>query len=498
MDRTTTSLANGTYRFEGLRPGIYSVAEAQPASYLDGRDTLGNSGGIRRNDHFSDVSLAVGQQADGYLFGEKTPPDLVVTKSDGVTAAKPGELLTYTITVVNSAAQKAERVTVTDDFPATLELLSISDGGRYDARTGVITWNVGSIAGNHAQTITLTVVARVPASVAQGLASVTNSVSAFDLHRVDATPANNIAHDTDRLSAAPDLYVFKTDNLATAKVGQETTYTIRGGNAGELTSQRVIVTDTLPPGLRFVAASGGGQLVDGRVVWKLGDLAPGQSFQLTVRVVVEAAAGSQTVINTVSIADRFGVFHDATPANNQSADATKIEPFEAFAFDSFHHPFGEIGRSGLLPLLSPIDIYRDASLPLAPIYSGEADPGATLVVSLYNSKGEQIGSQTVLVDAGGNWLTTFASATMRDIPSSVRIALQPAPYSYGEAFGHNLRTYFSPALNPGHFFETIRGLGLDRRTAPLLSGLGLENPLQLGTVKYGGELLSTQATATGE
>ena len=40
-------------------------------------------------------------------------------------------------------------------------------------------------------------------------------------------------------------------------------------------------------------------------------------------------------------------------------------------------------------------------------------------------------------------------------------------------------------------------LGLFVATAPLLSGLGLENPLQLGSVKYGGELLSTQSTASG-
>ena len=103
-----------------------------------------------------------------------------------------------------------------------------------------------------------------------------------------------------------------------------------------------------------------------------------------------------------------------------------------------------------------------------------------------------------MVDAGGNWLTTFTSSTMRDTPSSVRISMLPAPFSYGDSFGHNLRAYYSPAINPGHFFETIRDLGFDHSSAPLLDGLGLENPLQLGSVKYGGELLSTQGTASGE
>jgi hypothetical protein len=116
------------------------------------------------------------------------------------------------------------------------------------------------------------------------------------------------------------------------------------------------------------------------------------------------------------------------------------------------------------------------------MYSGEADPGATLVVSLFNAKGENIGSQTVVVDAGGNWLASFPSTTVRDIPNSVQISQLSASYSRGDTFGHNLRTYFSPALNQGHFFLSATGANLSSEPAPLLGGLGLENPLQLGSV----------------
>ena len=389
-------------------------------------------------------------------------------------------------------------MTVTDQFPTALQFVSASNGGTLDPVTGVITWNVGTIAGANAQTITLTVIARVPSIVPAGLRSVTNTVTALDISGADATPANNTASDTDSIPAPADLYVLKTDNLATAKVGQQTTYTITGGNAGGQTAEGVVISDTLPPGLRLVSASNGGQLTDGRVVWNLGDLAPGATFQLSVRVVVESAASGKNVINTVTIADRFGSPEDLTPADNSATDSTRIAPFDLFAYDTFHNFGSRAHRPGSLPLLGPIDVSREALLPLAPVYSGEADPGATLVVSLYNAKGEEIGSQTVMADAGGNWLTAFTSSTMRDTPSSVRISLLPAPASYGDSFGHNLRAYFSPALNPGHFFETIRGLGFDRGSAPLLDGLGLENPLQLGSVKYGGELLSTQGTASGE
>ena len=495
---SAVSAADGGYTFANLRPGTYTLTETQPAGYLDGTDTVGTAGGTPTNDTFSAIALAVGQTGGGYLFGELTAPDLVVTKTDGTATAKPGDLLTYTITVANASLQQAASVTVTDQFPSALQFVSASNGGTLDPLTGVITWNVGAIAGANAQTITLTVVARVPATLPHGVSSVTNTVTATDVSGVDANPANNTAGDTDSIPASADLYVFKTDNLKTAQVGQQTTYTITGGNAGEQTAEGVVVSDALPPGLRFVSASNGGQLAGGRVVWNLGDLAPGATFQLTVRTVVESATSGKNVLNTVTIADRFGSPDDVTPFNNSATDATRIEIAAVFAFDTFHNFASHGPRAGLLPGLSPIDVSREALLPLAPVYSGEADPGSTLVVSLYNAKGEQIGSQTVMVDAGGNWLTTFTSSVMRDTPSSVRISLLPAPASYGDSFGHNLRAYFSPALNPGHFFETIRDLGFDRSSAPLLDGLGLENPLQLGSVKYGGELLSTQGTASGE
>ena len=39
------SAADGSYSFADLRPGTYQVNEAQPAAYLDGKDTTGSTGG---------------------------------------------------------------------------------------------------------------------------------------------------------------------------------------------------------------------------------------------------------------------------------------------------------------------------------------------------------------------------------------------------------------------------------------------------------------------
>jgi hypothetical protein len=138
-------------------------------------------------------------------------------------------------------------------------------------------------------------------------------------------------------------------------------------------------------------------------------------------------------------------------------------------------------------------------LPIAPIYSGAANPGATLVIDLYNANGTHIASMTVMADAGGNWLANFGTATLRDTPSDVRITQVNAPYSFGAGLGQNLRTYYAPAaLNPGHFLSQSTDYGLDTEPAPLLGGLDLANPIQLGAVKYGAEFLPSEGVASGE
>jgi protocatechuate 3,4-dioxygenase beta subunit len=73
VDLHTTTAADGTYRFTGLRPGVYTLRESQPASYLDGKDTVGAAGGILSNDRIDQINLPGGVTALGYHFGEVVP-----------------------------------------------------------------------------------------------------------------------------------------------------------------------------------------------------------------------------------------------------------------------------------------------------------------------------------------------------------------------------------------------------------------------------------------
>ena len=148
-----------------------------------------------------------------------TTPDLVVTKTDGVTSASPGDTLIYTLTISNAGAQDASGVIVTDTLPANTTFVSASDGGTFSG--GVVTWNVGGLAARTSVTRTVTVL--VDSTVAAGVTSLTNTASATDdgAGGPDPTPANNTDTDTDTLVAAPDLVVTKTDGVTTASAGAD-------------------------------------------------------------------------------------------------------------------------------------------------------------------------------------------------------------------------------------------------------------------------------------
>lgn len=74
--RTTTTDANGFYRFDGLAPGVYGVAEAQPSNYIDGQDCPGNAGGTAGNDRITGANLSPGVHGTEYNFGELIPSSI--------------------------------------------------------------------------------------------------------------------------------------------------------------------------------------------------------------------------------------------------------------------------------------------------------------------------------------------------------------------------------------------------------------------------------------
>ena len=101
---TATTDTSGFYRFENLAPGMYGVAEAQPAGYYDGLDAPGTIGGTAHNpgDLIDGVSLPSGVAAKEYDFGELLPASIsgqVFADLNNNSALDSGEPLLVGVTI---------------------------------------------------------------------------------------------------------------------------------------------------------------------------------------------------------------------------------------------------------------------------------------------------------------------------------------------------------------------------------------------------------------
>ena len=79
VNLTATTSGAGAYSFTNLRPSSaagYTITETQPATFLDGRDTIGTPGGTAANDVFSGVVLTAGTAGVTNNFGELAPSSL--------------------------------------------------------------------------------------------------------------------------------------------------------------------------------------------------------------------------------------------------------------------------------------------------------------------------------------------------------------------------------------------------------------------------------------
>lgn len=264
-------------------------------------------------------------------------PDLVVTKTNGVSVLDPGDPVTYTVTVRNVGNQDATGVVVTDVLPAALDrsagAVTLSPAGSYAPSTGTATWAVGDLAAGSQLVLTLSTTVRDP--LPAGTTTVANTARAADdgSNGPDPTPSDNQATDVDPVgpNAVPDLAVTKDDGVGTTTPGAVLAYTVTATNLGPADAADVVVTDTLPPATTVVDADGG--TVDtgaGTVTWVvplLGGNGPGgagstATFTLRLRVDPAVPAGLTALTNRVTVDDGPG--GDVPDSKNVASDTDTL------------------------------------------------------------------------------------------------------------------------------------------------------------------------------
>jgi hypothetical protein len=435
------------------------------------------------------------------IVDDEAPPAMAI---NDVTVNEAAGTATFTVTL-NRASTSAISANFTTGNVTALA------GADYVATAGTVNFAPGQVS----QTITVSILDDTIFETSESFDLILSA--AVNATIADNTGTGTIRDDGTGSGGTDDDTPSFTVSSPTASEGGFAVFTVSLSNPSTtpVTLALALVNGTATaadfgPGLQ-VSTNGGATWTNATTA----TIAPGQTSVLvrtplatdalreapeTFTLTATLTSGAATNANATGTATILDVPAPTPPPPPPFVPPSKGFEFQYDTFNNFSENRSEPEAEPLAfqRLVRSIEVDRPALLPLAPIYSGEADPGATLVIDIYNAKGERIGSQTVVADSGGNWLATFPTTTLRDAPNTARVTQFAPTYSMDEKWGHNLRTYFTPALNAGHFSLDIRGgADLSGEAAPLLSGLALEDPLQLGAVKYGGEFLTRQATASG-
>ncbi len=249
--------------------------------------------------------------------------DLSITNSDGVISLTPGTTDTYTIVVSNTGPSDAVDLTIPDTLPAGFTDGSsgtLAAGVTFSVFSGTAEWNGVNVGTG--QTVTLTLSGSV-------LSGATGSFvnTATVVVPPGSTDSNSVTSATDTDSLVPSATLSITQvvdggSSVVANEGQTVTFDTTVTDTGPSDATGVSVAEILPPGLTFVASSGGVyDAITG--IWSIGTVAAGTSVTLVITATV-ASEASFTVTATVSANDASSVNSTATVNGNADVGVTEV------------------------------------------------------------------------------------------------------------------------------------------------------------------------------
>ena len=282
---STGTGANTQVRLVDTVPTGMSFVSSDPASTREGSQVTFALGTLNPDDR-STVTIVLRADQTGDWTNQATvtsaegatdsaeatttvvQPVLALTKSGPATALLNANF-DYTITVTNNGDGDATGATVVDTLPAGLTYVSSDPAGAASGST--VTWNVGELAPDASETITLTV--RGTAGGAK--VNVATASSGGNSFQPEARATTTIL--------VPDITVEKTGRPAMF-VGNQVTYTLTASNSGDAALTGVTITDTIPTGMSYVTSSPAGTVSDdgAQVTWSVGNLAVDAETSVTV------------------------------------------------------------------------------------------------------------------------------------------------------------------------------------------------------------------------
>ncbi len=249
--------------------------------------------------------------------------DLRLQKRASQATASSGDQLIYTLTVINDGPDDAPDAVVIDVLPDGVSYVGDTDDCT-EGPVGTLTCRVGELLAGNSRSFALLV--ELDDDLDSGTELV-NRARVTAMGAIDRDPSNNSASAAVIVRNAADLTIRKTASDLTPRPGQQLVYLITVVNGGPAVAEDVVVRDTIPAGLTYVADTGGCD-ASGLPLLEcmIGDLAAGASRQIAVTVEVDDSIQAGTTLSNRARVVSSG--SDPNPQDNEST-ATVIVTSEA-------------------------------------------------------------------------------------------------------------------------------------------------------------------------
>jgi len=285
-------------------------------------------------------------------------PDLVIVKTDNVTATVAGGVVLYKIAYSNVGKQDAIGVVITERLPDRTTFNGTYSFGDWDTEGGVYyTHAVGDLPAGASGFVTFAVT--LDATLPSGFNGISNTVIIEDSGNggPDPDPSNNTSTDTTPISTDPraDLRVTKTDGKTVVHPGEAVTYTITVTNAGPTAVTGAIFNDEIPAALRYVtytAVVAGGATASslsgiGNSITGTLNLPVGGTVTYTVKGTLDSDATGR-LTNAATVVPPAGIV-DPNTGDNTGIDDDEIVPVSDLSLDKSYTYTDLDGSRSLTP-----------------------------------------------------------------------------------------------------------------------------------------------------
>ena len=295
MTNLTASPLKGVM-LTGKLSGAVKLTGATPQGVVDGSDAKWNVGVLAAKQ--SKLFAMHGQaNATGVLIGCSDVTFDLPQVCLSIKAVKPAlqivktapaevllcETIVSKIVVTNTGTGKATNIRVQDNLPDGVTTMDGKSASAYD---------FGDIPPGEARQVTI----RTKAT-RTGKFATRAELSADDGLSGSADAATNVI--------VPKLAV---DVASPQKrfVGRNATYSVTVTNKGDAAARDTVLTGSVPPGAKVVAASDQAAAANGRISWKLGTIKPGAARKVSMTLKMDRQGAARTIMNATAYCSKAG------------------------------------------------------------------------------------------------------------------------------------------------------------------------------------------------